>query len=313
MNITKNEDGQIVQSGNVTRYVHGAPVPEVTHTDPEPNRVHSGALRYTEGAGVQSVGVTRYQAGQEPVRPNSVAATLRRDGALVSVEIEPGNQASRTSVETALRLGLLRPAAGGGFEDVGQPQQAPQQDQQQGDQKAPEVEQVFDQQEASVWAEEIEPLSQGSYDAAVAGTIAAVASGSEGFEGIASRLAEANGLEPERAREFVETGVEWYQRTLTNDLVKQGLCTADTVDQFYESLQGNPKLTQALQQFAIEGRTDTFRELARDFKRQSSLRTEAQMRDQFTRVGMKTMVDRTTGELLVQSGSGPWMPLSKLR
>ncbi|NOD83751.1 hypothetical protein [Ruegeria sp. HKCCD6119] len=46
-----------------------------------------------------------YIAGQET--PQNVAASVRNDGGFRTVEVEPGNPASRTSVEAALAAGLI--------------------------------------------------------------------------------------------------------------------------------------------------------------------------------------------------------------
>lgn len=312
MNITRTESGEVIQVGSVTRVVHGQAASEVMQAPPESARVNTGPVRWSASTGAQSVGVARYQVGAEAPRSGSVMATLQRQNGMATVELEPGNPSSRTIISTALRDGIVRETFPGIYEDMAAPATGPQQQSEQETAEPPGEASLFDQREAAIWQEEIAPLSQASYDSAVAGTVAAVVTGEGDIEGVARRLAEANGMQPEQALEFVETGIEWHQRTLTNDLAKQGLVTQDNAQAFYDSLHGNPRLTEAMQQLAFEGRSDVFQELALGWKRTAAQATATSLREQLARHGMEVTVDHATGELMTQRPGGKWVALSEL-
>lgn len=314
MNLTKTENGEVTQSGGVIRVQHGAPAPEAStplQAPHESTRVGNQFHRYERGE-LKSGGVVRYQAGADvPSRPG-VMATAKREGGVLSVELEPGNPASRTGIESALREGLIRQTGPGIYEDMAPTPEAPAREQQPAEASEEQPFGFLDPGEVATWNEAVESeLSSHSYTAAAMGTIAAIAAGKD-LDGVGRALAASNGLEPSRGLEFVDTGVEFTKRSLSRDLVKQGLCTSDNVEQFYASIVGHAQLTRALQEVALEGKTTTFRTLAAAWRRDENLRTQGSMKDDLTRSGLDSMVDPKTGNLLVRKGSGPWVAISKL-
>lgn len=277
----------------------------------EMTRVHTGALR-CEGNEVVSVGVSRYQLGSEAPPSGSVLATRQRSHGHDTVELVPGVASSRTDIRTAIREGLIRETYPGSFEDMkapaeGTPQDAPQ------EQQALTEEQFFSNpEENKIWSDAIEPLSQPSYDRAVSATVAALVSGKDSFESVAKSLAEANGMDPADAQELVDTGHDWHKRTLTADLVKQGLVTPENAEDFYQAARSNPRLERALLEVAIEGKTSEFRAMALQWKRQASTRTHEALAGQLARSGMESAVDPSSGDIMVKRGSGPWVKFSSL-
>jgi hypothetical protein len=250
-------------------------------------------------------------------------ATLRHEGGQQTIETEPGNPASRTVIATALREGLIRETWPGHYEDAapvsaparegtGEPLEAP-------DANADDKPYAYlDAKELGIWQQEVEPLPQAAYDAAVAGAIAVITRGGaagefDDFDPVVRQLAEAAGMEPDRARELVEVGAEWHAASLARALQEEGLLSQDSVPSFYESVRGSPKLPQALQELMLLGSTNGFRALALEFKRTEGHQTHETLRKQLAREGFESRVDRDTGDILVQRGSGPWVPLSQLK
>jgi hypothetical protein len=306
------ENGEVTQTGGVVRIQHGAPAPETQ----SPLQGHPGLTRVGnqfhrfEGGEVKTSGVVRYQAGAETASRPGVMGTARREGGVLTVELEPGNPASRTDIAAAISEHLVRETIPGFYEDLA-PVAAP--DQPTAPKQAPNEEAFFsDPEETQIWSEAIAPLEQGSYDQAVAGTVAAVAAGQDSFESVARSLAQANGLEVHEAHELVATGFEWHKRTLTDRLAKEGLVTHESAERFYEALKGHPRLERALQEVALEGKSSEFRALALEWKRSEGGRAQETMKDQLSRQGFQTSIDTNNGELMVKRGSGPWLPLSRL-
>src|SRR5690606_6245156 len=77
---------------------------------------------------------------------------------------------------------------------------------------------IYDREEFAIWDAETASIPPHSYRGAVAGVTAALSSGApERLEGVIAALAGSAGMEPEQAREYVETGIDWYAQTIGRD------------------------------------------------------------------------------------------------
>lgn len=316
-------NGVLTQSGAVTRVQYGYEEPTVETTDTAATqnsyRVSNGVTKLSMSDFEPSTtGVTKYSMGQDaPLNQGSIMATLRRDGRGSSVELIPGNPSSRTKLETAVRDGLVREISKGIYVDAQATQLQPMQPQQQPAKEAEAAtdtpqESIFNKADMAAWNEDLEPIPQTSFDSAVAGTLAAITAQDRGrLDHVASSLAESAGMEPELAREYVNSGIQFYTETVARDLMKNmGMTKAQAYAMFNElGTKGHPKLTQAMQEVAHQGRSDTFRELARQFKAKSVTKGQAKV---FQDAGFDTTTDARTGDLMVRRGKGAWVPAREL-
>lgn len=323
--ITRHEDGTITQVGGVTRVQHGQLPPEdpasLAATPHTATRVGGKLTRFdgTTGGAETSSGFARHQHTQD--RPNhggSVMQTMRNEGGSKTVQLIPGDESSRTLLSVALRDGLVVESAPGIFTDRNAPGQT-----QQGANEAPQADDkavsddplggtIYDRGEFAIWNAETENIPAHSYSSAVAGVTAALSTANPAkLEGVISSLAQSAGMEPEQARELVETGVEWYAASISKDLTRSMGMTSRQVEAMYDSFRerGHPRLAEAMQQVAVTGRIDVFKELALDFKRKSAESTDMSA---FTKAGYETRVDRDTGDIMVRLGQGPWRSLAQL-
>lgn len=107
----------ISQQGNITRMTIGQPAAAPTEVQHEAARVHQGPTRFNMGYGeVTQSSVTKYTVGQDR-DTSSVAATLQRLNGADTVELIPGNSASRTHIRQAIADGLIEPAGPGLWRD----------------------------------------------------------------------------------------------------------------------------------------------------------------------------------------------------
>jgi hypothetical protein len=194
-----------------------------------------------------------------------VAATFARSGALQTVELIPGQPATRTDVRSAARAGLIEPDGRGGWRDVAnqaaavaaveastRPEEAPEE---------PQVGETFDKKDLSLWAEDIAPLDQQVYDSAVSRAMEAAATG-QGLEHVAVQLAKSAGMDPALAAEYVQAGTAMYQRATDKALARMGI-SGQELQEFYAHLrQEQPgNLRHALQKLALQHDTSEFKKL----------------------------------------------------
>lgn len=239
-----------------TRHSHYTPQADESLSDwgaSQSTRVHTGAMVFTEGihgAGLTERSHARYNHTTDGAAGAPITSTIAYRGAEQSVELEPGNPATRTSVAAAVRMGLIRPRLGGGFEDsaaqaetaaaaLAEPQEAPQADPGAG---------LFSETEDRAYAQMIDPLPQHAYDGAVASMVAAVAHGHGSEEAAAAQLAEAAGIEPGQAAEMVAAAHAHYSRVVARALAPLGL-TGDSLGAAYAYMQAKEpaKLQDAIQ------------------------------------------------------------------
>lgn len=318
--ITRHEDGTITQVGGVTRVQLGQ-MPEdpafqtaIPHTS---TRVGGSVTRFSgvTGEAESTSGFSRYQYPTDVQNhEGTVSKTLRIEGGNRTVQLIPGDESSRTLVSVAIRDGLIAEVSPGVFLDHFDPVDV-QSQQAATDKPAstdPLDETVFDKGEYAIWAGETASIPDHSYDRAVAGVTAALSTANpEKLEGVVRALAQAEGMEPAQAQELIDTGIEWHAASLSKDLQKTMGMTAAQVDGLYDQLRerSHPRLAEAIQRLAVIGRSDVFREIALEFKRQSA---EATDMSNFHKAGFETRVDRDTGDMLVRRGQGAWMTLAQL-
>lgn len=320
MQVQIDPNGTVTQHGNVTRVSHGHPIQEVGDTPANASvRVGGTVHRIVNGLEVESTRVTRHQEGLPSQTNGSIMSTMRREGRSPSVELIPGNPASRTSLETAVRDGLVREVAPGLYVDAlptqlqplpgdQQPQQGPQKGQEEAKTDAPFS--WVNQNDMALWNEDVAPIGQHSYDSAVASVVALVGGGSGSLESIAERLAASEGMEPELAQQYVNEGVAFYKDSLSRDLVNTAGLQKTQVEPFYEWVKTKPELNRALSQLMHEGKTAEFRSLAIAYKRETA--SSGAVSSTFKAAGMETMVDRDSGELLVRMPGKSWVKAGDL-
>lgn len=319
MNISKSEDGIVTQQGNVTRVSFGAPVESPVQSPIEAvvrlgNQVHRA---HADGRVEEASGVTRYQSALDvPVNAGSIMATKRTEGGRTTVQLIPGVEASRTDIQSALREGLLVETLPGYYMDASAsphvpPQRAPTaspdpEPKDQGEQSFS----FMDKNDLALWNEDIAPIEQRVFDGTVASVVSALGAGQE-LDSAIHRLASEGGMEPELARQYVEEGVALYKDNLTRDLARSTGLDPKQAEDFYAFAADHPKLQRSLSELMHEGKTNTFRELAFEFKRQAGERTHAAMKSNLQRAGFESRVDRN-GELLLRRGNGPWLSAAQL-
>lgn len=239
--------------------------------------------------------------------------SMRTEGGAKTVELIPGDPSSRTLLSVALREGLVVESAPGHFMDRNAPAQT-----QQGANESPKAnpetpsadpmaETVFEKAEYAIWSAETAHIPDASYDRAVAGVTAALSTANpEKLEGVVMALAQAEGWEPAQAQELIDTGIEWHAASLSKDLQKTMGLSKDQVEGLYDQLRerSHPRLSEAIQRLAITGRSDVFKEIALDYKRQTAAETDMSA---FHKAGFESRVDRDSGDIMVRVGQGAWM------
>ncbi|WP_119354630.1 hypothetical protein [Azohydromonas sediminis] len=163
---------------------------------------------------------------------------------------------------------------------------------------------LFDREDLEAWAEDIAPLPQPSYDAAVAGAIN-VALGKTDPEAVSKALAKATGMEPELALQYVQECFTMYHRAAVK---ATGMADEAAEKVFERAQQATPtRLHEAIQRLVYAQAGRLFGELARDFRVANPPDLSA-----FREQGFQTAIDRETGEVLLQKNGGTWRRLSGL-
>lgn len=287
----------------VTRVIYGIPATNAPALSVPPStRVCGGVVRFTNGdaAATETGGTARHSVSFDGNTGGSVLATMQRQGQHQTVELQPGNPASRTQLAVALREGLIRETAPGIYQDMaGAPEalaaavNAPAEE----PAAASDGAEHIDAEDEQDFARAIDPLPQHSYDAAVASAGLAVITGGD-LSRAAADLAASAGIEPERARDYVEAGVAMHERTVARAVGLEG----DRKAAFYEFTREHPRqLQEAVQRLVGQRDAGGFVELARQFKR-------AQPGDltSWKAAGFETHLG-IDGELMVRHGSRDWV------
>lgn len=257
--LPENTNGRGVDTlaGGTLRISHGPQPGPDTYVHGPQQRVHTGATRYVAGqdSEVESGTFTRHVVTDAGAAGGSILATLRREGGAATVETIPGNPASRTLVESALREGLLVRNAAGALADVEAKGDAPRTlETVQAEQQAAQVAQqqaamqaqaeadqgVFSAEEDAAYGEAMAAVPDEAYRPAVSKGIAAMALGQD-FDGVVRQLAESGRMELDAAEQAVEAGVAYFQNIADRAVMQVGIPEAH-LPAFYESLRGNPNL-----------------------------------------------------------------------
>lgn len=278
---------QATQVGSLTRITIGAPVATSGAPQAQPQEPHTvarGVTRFNMAPGGEATntGVTRYNSGQEV--HTSVMATLQRDRNGPSVEIEPGNPASRTLLSTAVRAGLVEPSgAAGEYRDRGSRSDGSAENSEAAPAADLEATQadpgkgVFDPQDDSDWDSLIEPLPQHSYDQASASVTLAVLSGADSLDSAAQQLAKSAGLSPVEANFIVREGHDMYERIVAKEAAAVGVQDKKA---FYDWMRDTkPRALQEAIQSLTAGRdASKFGVMALEFNRYNSAQAQDQRR-----------------------------------
>lgn len=227
--------------------------PQPQDVRPAPStRVHEGVHRITAGDDAPTtVGVARHVMTFSGTAGGSVADTLQTLNGTQTVELVPGQPATRTDVRTAMREGLIQRGAGGRWVDAAAAQAAVQ------DLKAVDTPEpapqdgpdagAFSAHDDALWAEDIAPIPQGAYDAALASMTGIASRGAGDMKRTALALAEAAGMEPELAMDYLEQGHAYYERTVARSVAPLGI-GEDRLQDFYSHCQRDQgRLQDAIQ------------------------------------------------------------------
>ena len=287
------------------------PAPDAPST-----RVHTGAISITAGdqEARSSGSVTRHSVSFGGTPGGSVAATLQNVNGRQTVELIPGNPATRTDIRAAVRDGLVQRGAGGRWEDASgkdaavQAMQQPQQAPEEAPQIAPEDAAIFDPAVDAQWDADIASIPQGAYDSAVASTIGMLVNGGN-VDSTARNLAEAAGLEPADAEALLDAGYSFYGNQVTAALAPLGIA-GDRLDQFIDGLSKRQGAYQdAVQKLVYSRDLSGFRTAAVEFLRHNP----GPEVDGFKAAGFETTQDVHTGEtLLRRAGSSHWVTMAQL-
>jgi hypothetical protein len=298
---------------DITRHIHvpaGLSDQPALHTPAPSFRVISGATIHNTGADAapHEASSGHYQVTHEGAAGGSVLATRQRVMGADTVELIPGTPGSRTNISAALKAGLIEEFAPGQYREA-----AARSAQEAAEEAQPEPQQdpgagVFDAEDDQLWAEDIAPLPQPAYDAAVASGIAAIAHGQGSFEQTAKALSSNAGIEPALAQEYVEQGAAMYERAVARGLEPLGL-TGARLQQFYDATREDPKALQdALQRLLHMRDVSGFRDMAIAWQ----TRNPGPEVDQLKAAGFETFTDRETGDLFVRRGQDGWVPAKAL-
>lgn len=291
--------------------------PTVEHPHTPMARVYGGAIRHTTGQ--DKATTIAHGRHSEPIAGTagaSIVSTLQgRYGPSESVELQPGNPASRTSVDSAVNLGLIRKDEAGNWVDAatdGAPTPA-EADRDQEEQGAADAE-VFDADAFRAYADAIAPLPQTAFDVAQAHAMAGVFEGqtlSQVAAEVGHRLATESGigLEPSRAAEVVRQGVQYHESTVARVAAQEGI-DASMKDAFYESLRkGNQAgLQDALGKLLYQGDPSGFRALAKAY----AVATPSPEARALQEAGWE--VSRTADGWVTRpaNSTGNWVPVAEL-
>lgn len=277
-------------------------------------KVHSGSLFYTAGGDdpAQQGGSVKFTESQDGTAGGSVVATLRRAGPTPSVELYPGRPESRTSVEVAARMGLIKRDSFGQWQDADAAAQVAQSETpapvgDSAEDFTPAESQAFTPEADAAFQALVNDVPQHSFDSAMAGVIAALGSGTGNLEGVAKRFAESAGMEPSQASQLIDQAIAYYSGAASRVLGGMGM-SAGQQDAFFGQLQG-PALTQVFQELAYGRSAAKLVEEAGAWRGKNPPDMSA-----YHAAGFETHVDPRTGEVMLRQkvDGAPWARLSDL-
>lgn len=239
-------------------------------------RVHTGAITYQHGADeAQQAASGRYSAPITGTQGDSVMATLSKFGT-PSVEMQPGNPASRTSLEVAARMGLIRMEGGAWVDAVNVEGQAAAldralRDEQPEPKDTPDPLEVFDRDQTIAFADAIAPIPQHAFDIAQSHAIAGLMEG-QTLDQLAAEVGAqmarnaGQGMEPADGAAVVEQGYALYEDAVARAIAAEGV-GAEAKQAFYKALREGHQgpLQDAVQKLVYGNDTSGFRALARQY------------------------------------------------
>jgi len=256
---------QVIPEGQEAAFEAAQAAPAGPEAVQPMSRVYGERLSYTVP--------TDGQAGQ------SVLETYADRHGSPTVEMIPGNPASRTLVDVAIREGLLRRGPGGVLEEVkgsqGTPQnlsekQAEETERQQLEQQAAEqaqaeaLEGVFSEAEDAQWREAFADLPEHAVTASGSRIVNALVLGTE-VENAYKGLSQDTGLDPAKAAELVEHAFNLQAAIVDRAVAKVGV-TSQLKGAFFESLRDQPgQLGNALQRLIHARDVTPFQQLGREW------------------------------------------------
>lgn len=269
-----NLTGAVSQNGGVTSYRVGqdaAPVHNpLTEAWQAAGRANSPSVSFDASTGeTRESGIASFTVGaQAHGAGDSVMSTFRsgRDGG--SVEIEPGNPASRTSMAVAKRMGLI--TDGTGFRDtagfnqpVGPATQAgpAASEELQAPEGHSETPEAFDAAEYAAFEADIADMPQVAYDTTVSVAVAACLDGGS-LAAATTRLARESGMEPARAAQYVENIHGMYRDTVLRAVIPEGVRNPEAFFTWCRSQRG---LQDAISTLTVQRDVSKFKSLAREY------------------------------------------------
>lgn len=267
-----NLTGAIEQSGGVTRVTYGQPAPEPASlgaSREEPYKVITGTHRNganPNGSQDEHSGHARFDVGtQTHSAGDSVMSTFRsgRDGG--SVEIEPGNPASRTSMSVAKRMGLITEGTGfrdtAGFNQPVGPATPAAPEALQAPEGPSETPEAFDAAEYAAFEADIADMPQVAYDTTVSVAVAACLDGGS-LAAATTRLARESGMEPARAAQYVENIHGMYRDTVLRAVIPEGVRNPEAFFTWCRSQRG---LQDAISTLTVNRDVSKFKSMAREY------------------------------------------------
>jgi hypothetical protein len=241
-----------------------------------------GTLTLTHRGGqteMSASGTTRYQHSSGGTAGGSIMATLSATHGPATVELEPGNPASRTVLQTAVREGLIKSDGRGGWQDVtndhGQQrtiatvateaaQQAQQIEAQQAREQRQATEGVFVPEEDAQWQAEMADVPDPAFRSTMALVTNAVVLG-QSLDAAAARLSQETGMDPDAAMQKVITAGGLQQRIVDRALGKLGL-EGEALEAFYTEATNEPaRLQNAIHHLMHARDVRPFQQMGREF------------------------------------------------
>jgi hypothetical protein len=275
---TQHQNGEVTQNGGLTRYAVGQETAPAVNPLAEEwsatGRISAGTIAVNMRTGeAETKSFARHNVADE-APPVTIMSSLKRLNGHDTVELEPGNPASRTLLTTAARMGLVRDGAG--FQDV--PSLGKE-----GGHNAPDIAAItapqdpltipqapalppaehFDEAEWQAFENDIHDMPQVAYDTTVAIATVACLDGT-GLEAAATRLSRETGMEPARAAQYVEASVGMFTDVVTRAVAAEGVALAD-VDLFYSWCRGQRGLQNAIGALTSSRDVKPFQSMAREW------------------------------------------------
>lgn len=241
---------------------------ELSQSEKVSSRVYGGSLRCSTASDSvsQEVGITTVSSLSD-VAAGSIMATMQTSygsptatmSPSTTVELEPGNPSTRTTLDVAERMGMVTRNALGIYEAVGQaaletPSEV-QQDEAQG------IE-LFSPAEEAQFASAIVDIPQALYDQAMVSAAASVAATGD-IEDLASSLAATCGMAPSQLQEVQASATAMFQAQADKTISALGVNPSEFYD--WARTHHGEKLGQAVRTQLTTRSVDGYRGLVKTY------------------------------------------------